>query len=321
MAQTFNARRRHNVLLIAEGSEANDLYNEINHNSRYGMSIIKWINTSSTNINSQEIFNIIKSEKISFVIADFSHNKVNEIMPTLYRLIFSGVQFADVQKVYEEIFDRVPLSLIDDIWFLENVSNFAKTSFDIFKRLIDIITSVTFGLISLLLYPFIILAIKFDDGGVIFSYQNRVSQDNKIVRIVKFRTMTIANDEGKWGSQPNTVTRVGKFLRRSRLDELPQFWNVFRGDISLVGPRPEFGEAVSLYSQQISYYNVRHIIKPGLFGWAQIYHERHPHHGLDIELTRRKLSYDLYYVKNRSFWLDVKIALKTVKVLLSRSGV
>jgi lipopolysaccharide/colanic/teichoic acid biosynthesis glycosyltransferase len=116
------------------------------------------------------------------------------------------------------------------------------------------------------------------------------------------------------------ITRVGKFLRTTRIDELPQLWNVFRGDLSLIGPRPELPELVKLYEKEIPYYNIRHLLKPGLSGWAQLYHKNHPHYRPDVSETRVKLSYDLYYIKNRSLLLDLKIALKTIKTLLSRSG-
>lgn len=140
--------------------------------------------------------------------------------------------------------------------------------------------------------------------------------------MLKFRTMTFANDGGKWKEEglKNKVTRVGAFLRKTRVDELPQLWNVLRGDISLIGPRPEFHDAVQQYGQQIPYYNVRHLIKPGLSGWAQIYHDNHPHHGLDVDATAEKLSYDLYYIKNRSIVLDAIIALKTLKTLILSRG-
>jgi lipopolysaccharide/colanic/teichoic acid biosynthesis glycosyltransferase len=116
------------------------------------------------------------------------------------------------------------------------------------------------------------------------------------------------------------ITRIGAFLRTSRIDELPQLWNILKGDLSLIGPRPEIGELVKEYTAHIPYYNIRHLIKPGLSGWAQIFHENHPHHALDVEETREKLSYDLYYIKNRSFLLDVIITLKTIRILLSRTG-
>ena len=117
------------------------------------------------------------------------------------------------------------------------------------------------------------------------------------------------------------ITKVGRFLRRTRLDELPQLWNILKGDLSLIGPRPEFPDPVALYGQDIPYYNIRHIIKPGLSGWAQIHQDGEPHHGIDINGTRGKLSYDLFYIKNRNFWLDLSIALKTIKILLMRKGV
>ena len=129
-------------------------------------------------------------------------------------------------------------------------------------------------------------------------------------------------DNGDWKEKgkENYVTKVGSFLRKTRIDELPQLWDVLMGQLSLIGPRPEFGDAVQKYASEIPYYNVRHIIKPGLSGWAQMYHQNHPHHGTDFKETQNKLSYDLYYVKNRSFMLDVKIAIKTLKVLVMVAG-
>ncbi len=318
IAQEFGSRRKYRALLLAHGNETDELYNEINNNQRYDTLFVERIDVSLP-IDSEEILEIIKSNNISLVIADFSDKRINELMPTLYKLIFSKVDFIDIQRMYEGVFDRIPLSFIDDIWFLENVSSSPKISFDIFKRITDIVISIILGLISLILYPFIFIAIKMDDGGVIFSYQNRVGQNNKNIKIVKFRTMSIANDEGQWGKQKNNITKVGNILRKTRLDELPQLWNVFRGDISLVGPRPEFLDAVTTYSKEISYYNIRHIVKPGLSGWAQIY-GKHPHHGINMEETSNKLSYDLYYIKNRSIFLDMKIILQTIKVLFSFVG-
>ena len=117
------------------------------------------------------------------------------------------------------------------------------------------------------------------------------------------------------------ITRVGMFLRKTRIDELPQLWNVLKGDMSLIGPRPELPELARMYEKKIDYYNIRHIIKPGLSGWAQLYQKKPPKLTAEYDETKTKLSYDLYYIKNRSFTLDVKIGLKTIKTLLSRSGV
>src|SRR3989344_3480200 len=268
-----------------------------------------------------EIVSNIYSEDVSVVAIDLADKNVEPVLPHLYNLIFSKISFIDMHKIYEDIFDRMPISLLRYNWFLENISTRSRWGYDALKRLMDIVISIPLLLIPILLYPFVFIAVRLDDGGPIFTYQDRVGRNNHIIRILKFRTM-IFNDNGDWQSKGlvNKVTAVGSFLRKTRLDEFPQLWNVLKGDISLIGPRPEFPEAVKHYTDEIPYYNVRHLIKPGLSGWAQIYQEEHPHHGVDTFETTNKLSYDLYYIKNRSFLLDIKIALRTLKILVSIAG-
>jgi lipopolysaccharide/colanic/teichoic acid biosynthesis glycosyltransferase len=268
----------------------------------------------------KEISDYILNNKISLVVIDTRHSKLLNVVPELYNLTLAGVMFFDVSKMYESIFDRVPISLMGKTWFVENMSAVApKFVYDSLKRLFDIILSLMIGIISLLLYPFIILIMKIEDSkNVIFTFQPRIGQNNRVINIIKFRTMKIANDNGN--AVGNKVTKFGSYMRKLRLDELPQVWNVIKGDLSLIGPRPELPKYVDKYSFEIPYYSLRHSIKPGLSGWAQIYHQEHPHHGVDIEETRNKLSYDLFYIKNRSFLLDLKIALRTIKVLVTFVG-
>lgn len=317
------AENNQRAILLADTSESIELEKEVNNNSRYDIKFIKNIKPSE---NSSDLIRVIKEDisknEISIVVLDTNDKRVKDIIPSLYSMAINGVQFYDIGKIYENIFDRIPVSMIGHTWFIEHMSSMApKLVYDGIKRIIDIIISSVLGLVSLIFYPFIIIAIKIEDDGGIFSYQDRVGQHNKTIRIVKFRTMTIANDDGKWGgSNNNKVTVVGAFLRKTRLDEIPQLWNVLRGDISLIGPRPEFRVPVEKYTEQIPFYTIRHSIKPGLSGWAQIYHEMHPHHGIDIAETANKLSYDLYYIKHRSLMLDLKIALRTVKVLITFVG-
>jgi lipopolysaccharide/colanic/teichoic acid biosynthesis glycosyltransferase len=187
------------------------------------------------------------------------------------------------------------------------------------KRVMDVVLSLPLGLVSLVFYPFVYVAIKLDDRGEIFIRQERVGKDGKNISLYKFRSMS-QNITDLSVKTENRITKVGNFLRKSRIDELPQLWNVLSGDISLIGPRPELPSGVDIYEKEIPYYNIRHLIKPGLSGWAQINQETHPHHSAHISLTKEKLTYDIYYIKNRSFWLDIKIALKTIKSLLSRTG-
>ena len=232
-------------------------------------------------------------------------------LPAFYSQLFRGVHFIAVQELYEEIFERVPLDLINERWLLENISNQPKLIYDFFKRLMDIFISLTLAVVSLPFYLLIFILIKLDDGGPIFFRQARVGKNGRLFEILKFRSMR--NGE--------VTTRLGYWLRRTRLDELPQLWSVVYGQQSLIGPRPERPEYSELYRQQLNYYDVRHLIPPGLSGWAQLYHENHPHFQPELDATAEKLSYDLYYVKNRNFWLDLKIALKTIKILLSVKGI
>jgi lipopolysaccharide/colanic/teichoic acid biosynthesis glycosyltransferase len=314
--------KKQKAILLADSHEAFELREEINNNSGYELSFVDIIRpTPDSEKIISDIQTILSREKISMIVIDTHHPDLVRVIPRLYPIAMKGVFFSDIGKVYEMIFDRIPATMAGKTWFIEHVSSMApKLVYDGVKRLIDICAAIIFGIISLVFYPFVIVAMKIENWNApIFSYQNRVGQYNRIIKIMKFRTMTIANDDGKWGKGENKVTKVGAILRTTRIDELPQLWNVLKGDVSLIGPRPEFPEPVAQYSKEIPNYAIRHSVKPGLSGWAQIYGE-HPHHGVDINMTENKLSYDLYYVKHRSFLIDLKIALRTIKVLLTFVG-
>ncbi len=311
-------------IIAGAGPDTNELFLEINNNPKYKLYLASKIDLDSIDIDEfkGKLNHFIKDKQISFIIIDLHNDKIAPIIPDIYQLLFSNIKIIELYKMYEDIFDRIPVSLIRHDWFLENLSTTPKITFDIFKRTMDIVLGLGLGILSLIIYPLVWAAIKIDDGGVFYSFQERVGKNNKLIRIVKFRTMTLANDKAMWGDQNyNEVTKIGSFLRKLRIDELPQLWNVFWGDISLIGPRPEFPGPVKVYESEIPYYSIRHFVKPGLSGWAQIYHSQHPHHGTFVEDTKDKLSYDLYYIKNRSVMLDIKIVLKTIRTLLSRSGI
>jgi lipopolysaccharide/colanic/teichoic acid biosynthesis glycosyltransferase len=318
----FGNNKKQKAILIADGREAKELKEEINNNSRYDLTFIEVIDPSSDGKNIlSSIEAIFLKEKVSMIVIDTHHPDLVKVIPQLYPIAMKGVLFFDIGKIYETIFDRIPASMAGKTWFIEHMSSMApKLVYDGVKRLIDFCSAIVFGIISLIFYPFIILALKIEDvGNDIFIYQPRIGQYNKIIKIIKFRTMKIANDNGNVQVIDNRVTSVGAFLRKSRLDELPQLWNVLIGEVSLIGPRPELPNYVEQYSVAIPNYAIRHSVKPGLSGWAQIYGE-HSHHGVNIDMTENKLSYDLYYVKHRSFLIDLKIALRTIKVLITFVG-
>ncbi len=314
---------RQRAVIIGSGEEMKQIEQEINGNPRYRIRFELSLDTSGMpEIDPHALVSNITDKAISLVVVDLHDEKIQTLLPRLYELLFKQVQFVDMHQVSEDIFDRVPISLIKHHWFLEHISSVSlRFTYDFLKRSMDSVIALLLGLFSLVLHPFVFVAIKLDDGGDIFVFQERVGQNGRIITTVKFRTM--ARDDAGLPElkEGNRVTRVGLFLRRTRIDELPQLWNVLRGEMSLIGPRPELPSLVAVYEREVPYYNIRHLIKPGLSGWAQLYHKTPPKVDANSEETAVKLSYDLYYLKNRSFWLDLKIALKTVKVLLSRSGV
>ncbi len=325
LTKHVGVRKQTGVLVLGEGVEIKQLTTELNANSRYGLDVKHVFAPEDVDVSSklqEQIYNFITKEDINVIIIDSRGKFMSNITPVLYNLLFLHPKLTviDASQLYEDIFRRIPISMLEDTWFITNVTRQPHFIYSLYHRALDIFISILLGIFTILLMPFVILMIKLEDGGPIFSFQRRVGKDNKHLDLIKLRTMTVANDGGVCVDSEKVVTKVGKILRKTRVDELPQLWNVLCGGYSLIGPRPEFADAVYEYANKIPYYNARHFITPGLSGWAQLNHHKHPHHGVDIEETRNKLSYDLYYLKNRSFWLDFEIGLKTIKTLLSVVG-
>lgn len=322
-ARLRSARRLKGVL-VASGPDILALAKEIEHDRRYPFEFSHVIDTASAKPHEiiRDACRVATEDNVTFLVVDFSDKSLAHALPILYDAAFQKKNFAliDAMDLYQEVFDRVPLSLVHYEWVL--ASSGSSQIYDFLKRVMDIVGAIVIGIISLLIYPFVALAIKLDDGGSVFITQNRIGRYQNNIRVVKFRSMS-GNDMGDYGANGKTsltVTKVGKWLRNLRIDELPQLWNVLKGDLSLVGPRPELPALAGGYSARIPYYNARHLINPGLTGWAQLHHDRDPHHGADIAETKNKLSYDLYYLKHRSLLLDLYIILQTIRIVLTARG-
>ena len=309
LANFLYGGRRENVLLVGGGQEMYELDKEISGNARYKMNIVR-----AKDFNDAAM---LDAPKHFTIVADLGEIGEEAPVPRLPGLMMACVRFFDFPQFYENVFDRIPLSALDDGWFLESISNQRKIIYDTLKRLMDVFISAILGIAAIILYPLIAVAIKLEDGGSVLVTQERIGRNNKIFKIAKFRSMK-ASDAGAWVTKDDDrVTRVGRILRKTRLDELPQLWSVLRGHMSLIGPRPDIRRLGEQLREQIPYYTMRHIIKSGLSGWAQINQGTPPQ---SLAATKERLSYDFYYLKNRSFLLDLEIALKTVKTLLSRAG-
>jgi sugar transferase (PEP-CTERM system associated) len=231
-----------------------------------------------------------------------------------------GLRVQDGVEVYEAITGKVPIESVRLGWLLFSPGCHASRFHLAYKRIASVVVSITGLVLSLPLLPFIILAIRLTSLGPILYRQRRVGRDGVVFNCYKFRTMHAdaeADIGPTWALDDDPrITLVGRFLRMSRLDEIPQLWNVLRGHMSLVGPRPERPEFVEALIQEIPYYDLRHTIRPGITGWAQIRHK----YGSSVEDAREKLRYDLFYIKNMSLGLDLLVFLQTIKVILWAKG-
>ena len=309
------------ALVVGEGSEIDELVAALGAAHHAPVLVVGVVDPAENSL-AAHVRSVVAQTYPRFIIADFNDPRVSRAFPELYMFLSQGIRFFDALMLYEEVFGRVPLAQINEVWLARNISRYARTGYDTVKRCMDVAIALVGGALSLLLFPFIILAIKFEDWGPVFVALPRIGEGGKIISMYKFRSMT-GNDAGDYGPDGTTklkVTGVGKFLRRARLDELPQFWNMLRGDISFVGPRPETPALVAIYEKEIPYYGVRHLIKPGLSGSAQLYYHGDPHGTTDVSATQMKLSYDLFYLKHRSFTLDLSICIKTIRRILMRTN-
>ncbi len=250
-----------------------------------------------------------------------------ELNPEMFRAILHAAEENDIEvtslpAIYEEVFGRVPIFLLPSDWILRSFIDQTHTSgvYESVKRVIDIFCSILGLLGFVILYPIIALLILLDSGRPVMYSQMRVGKYGRPYKIRKFRTMH--RDAEKDGiartatENDERITRVGKILRRSHLDELPQFWNILIGENSMIGPRAEQIELVNKFQQELPFYRARLFVRPGLTGWAQI----NQRYATTVEDTAIKLEYDLYYIKRRNLLLDLTIVLRTVGRVLGLKG-
>ncbi len=321
----FSPKNKHKAILIADGHEAVELADEINNNDRYNYTFVRILDFQtvlSTDNFEDRLLKVIEENDIKTIVADTRSEHLSKIMPIIFDLSFLRFEFAllDFNKLYEDTFDHIPLSSLEYDWFVSYVSTETGVIYTALKRALDVVLAFLLLVPTALVLPVVAAVIKFSDGGVIFYTTKRVGQYNRPIDIIKFRTMTGTDDGSTTLNSKLEVTKFGHFLRKTRIDELPQLINVLKGDLSFVGPRPELPARAQHYAETIPYYNTRHFIKPGLSGWAQINEFNAPRGEVDVELTKCKLSFDLYYLKHRSLILDLQIALRTISVLLMRTG-
>ncbi|WP_299276281.1 sugar transferase [uncultured Psychroserpens sp.] len=321
------------VLLVGEISNIENIIKPLNQ-SDPNYKIVGFINSETETdspikfkglkeFESSMLMEVIKKEKISeILIASYNSETITpEIYHDLITLLDQGFTIREYTQVFEEITYRVPIQFVGKDfykYFPFSRSN-QNTLYLFFHRTFDIAFSVIGLIFGLCILPLIFLGNIIANKGPLFYFQERVGQNGKLFQIVKLRSMVVNAETGgaKWAQKNDSrITKFGMFLRRSRLDEIPQFINVLRGDMSIIGPRPERPFFVNELSRIIPFYETRHIVKPGLTGWAQV----NTRYGSSVDDSLTKLQYDLYYIKHRSLFLDINIIVKTLSTILYYRG-
>ena len=264
--------------------------------------------------------NLCRREGISRVVVALRERRGKVPVDRLLECRMDGVQIEERESMYERLTGKLAVESMRPSYLIYG-RGFAKDPTTmVSKRLLDIVASLVGLILSLPIALLVAIAIKLTSRGPVFFTQERTGQDGRPFKLIKFRTMRTdaERESGPVWAQKNDarVTPIGKFLRLSRIDEIPQFWNILSGQMSFVGPRPERPHFVEQLTGQIPFYPLRHTVKPGLTGWAQV---RHPY-GASIEDAQEKLRYDLYYIKNTNLLFDLNIMLRTIRVIMGRHG-
>lgn len=270
--------------------------------------------------NGSSIMDVARKERAQKLVISLSERRGTLPLKDILNCKLSGIDVMDAPSFYEELTGKLLIENITPSWFIFSEGFRITPLKKNLKRIFDIIFASIGLIISLPLIPLISLLIRLDSPGQIFFRQVRVGEREKKFVLYKFRTMRQDAEEGTgavWAQENDPrITRIGRFLRKSRLDEIPQLFNVLKGDMSFIGPRPERPEFVEKLKEIIPYYSERHFVKPGITGWAQV---KYPY-GASVEDAVEKLRYDLYYIKHLSIMLDMLIMLETVKVVLFGRG-
>jgi len=322
---------QNNVLIIGLNEETLKLAREINASPQLGLKVVGVINEGKTKLEPNGILDVeilnpphslpglIKIKKIKTIITALNPHHNPELVNKLYECIPLKIYFFDLPTFIEKFTGKIPVNSIGQIWFLENLKESQKIIYEIYKRAIDVVLALIILILTVPFLPILYLIVKLNSHGPFLFMQTRTGRLGKKFLAIKIRTMHKNSETNgpQWAIKNDPrVTRSGRFMRKTRIDEIPQLINILRGEMSFIGPRPERPEFIEKLEHKIPYYNERLLVKPGLTGWAQV---NFPYGSSEAD-AMEKLQYDLYYIKNRSAILDTSIFLKTIKTVLSGGG-
>jgi sugar transferase (PEP-CTERM system associated) len=319
--QTFMQEK---VYVLGTGERALRLVQGLRQRKELGVEVIGWSGNVDGALTRESaaahLMEVAGLQRVHRVIVAMSDRRGTFPVEELLQLRLNGVRIEEATSWLEKISGRIEVDQLYPSWLIFADGFRFSSSFNVMRRALSMLVSLILLLVVLPFLPFVILAIKLDSKGPVLYRQKRVGRAGHSFYCYKFRTMrqdAEADTGPTWaGDDDPRITRFGKFLRSSRIDEIPQLWCVFKGDMAFVGPRPERPEFVEWLAKEIPYYGVRHAVRPGITGWAQIRYK----YGNTIEDAKEKLQYDLFYIKNASLGLDILIMFQTIKIVLLGRG-
>ncbi len=320
-----------NILVIGYGDNATNIANLISEYKRSGLNLTGFVFRKDLfsagkvpedfpRWNFEEIKKVVEEHAVREIVVAPDDRRKNIPIKNLLDLKVQGVEIQEWPEFYEKVTGKIPMQNLPPSYFVFNKGFNVSLMTKILSRITNFVGSLIALALSLPVIIVVAIAIKLDSKGPIFYTQQRVGENGNIFSVIKFRTMVEDAEKATgavWARENDPrITKIGKLLRRFRIDELPQFFNVFKGEMSVIGPRPERPEFVEILENELPYYSIRYTIKPGVTGWAQVNYS----YSGTVEESLEKLEYDLFYLKNRSFKLDLFIILKTIKIVLLGKG-
>ncbi len=315
---------RERVYVLGTGDRAQRLLNGLRQRGNLGIEVVGWTGNLEGELTRETVAShlvaLVQKNRVHRVIVAMTDRRGTLPVEELLDLRLAGVKVEEATSWLEKITGRIEVEQLYPSWLIF-ADGFRFSVFSrVLRRILNFAAALLVVILTLPLLPVVALAVKLSSPGPVLYRQKRVGRGGVIFYCYKFRTMrqdAEADTGATWASDDDPrITRIGKFLRSSRLDELPQLWCVLKGDMHFVGPRPERPEFVEWLSKEIPYYGVRHTVRPGITGWAQVQYK----YGNTVEDAREKLQYDLFYIKNFSTGLDFWIVFQTVKIVLLGRG-
>ncbi|HHT9113155.1 MAG: sugar transferase [Planctomycetes bacterium] len=322
---------KRNVLIVGAGWAGKTILQEINRLQKSGLRTVGFIDDDPQKKGKlidgvpvlgdrYTIDKVIRKNDIDLIVAAITHEKHADLIKALINCSWKGVDIIDMPAIYEQLTGKIPFKHINNMWMLHIAIGKPKLYSRLIKPILEAIIALILFILLIPVMVILSIVIKCDSRGRIFYTQERIGKDGRKFTIMKFRTM-VENAESLTGAvyaadNDPRITKIGRFLRKWRLDEIPQLVNVIKGDMGLIGPRPEREVFIREFEEKIPFYTQRLLVRPGLTGWAQV---KFPY-ASSIEQTEEKLQYDLYYIKNMSFILDFVVFLKTIRVVLFGKG-